>query len=260
MEEQGVENLGPTPPEECGEHVTRDDTPRTGWMFGARDLCFSLNGQQLIHHLNFDLKSGDRTIMLGPNGAGKSLTLRLCHGILSPSSGSIRCDHKKPLRQAMVFQRPIMLGRNVEANIRFALSTTTIPSSEWPQRIEEALGCTGLGDLRKKQARRLSIGQQQRLALARVWAVDPDILFLDEPTASLDPGATREVERIVDAVAARGTKIVMTTHDLGQARRLADDVLFLHKGALLEHRPAASFFDGPVCHEAVAYLRGELLW
>ncbi len=227
-------------------------------------LCFSVAGTLLIDHLSFVLEAGPRTIILGPNGAGKSLLLRLCHGLITPGAGRVSWNGVNGgtarRAQAMVFQRPVMLRRSVAANVDYALALRGIPRTERRDRVDEALARTGLKDFARRQARVLSFGEQQKLALARAWAMEPQVLFLDEPTASLDPAATRAVEAIIAAIHATGTKIIMTTHDLGQARRLGDEILFLNKGRLIEKTPAASFFDMPDSEEAAAFLRGELLW
>ena len=163
-------------------------------------------------------------------------------------------------RQAMVFQRPIMLRRSVAANVDYALALGRVGRAGRAERRDAVLARTGLTALARQPARMLSAGEQQRLALARAWVLEPEVLFLDEPTASLDPAATRAVEEIVGAIHGAGTKIVMTTHDLGQARRLADEIVFLHRGRLLERAPADRFFDAPATAEAKAFLEGELLW
>jgi tungstate transport system ATP-binding protein len=212
----------------------------------------------IIPPLSLEIEAGPSTVILGANGAGKSVLMRLMHGLLAPTSGSVSWRAKG--RQAMVFQRPVMLRRSARANIDYALSVRGIRAEERRRRIGEALAETGLADLADRPARVLSIGEQQRLALARAWALHPQVLFLDEPTASLDPAATRAVEEIVLRIHASGTKIVMTTHDLGQARRIADEVLFLHRGRLVEQAPAAEFFHAPRTQEAAAFIKGELLW
>lgn len=225
---------------------------------------YEVADKPLLRHLNLRLEAGIRTVILGPNGSGKSLTLRLAHGLLAPTEGTIRRGSAEPARartrQAMVFERPVLLRRSVKANIDYALALHRVPRRERRTRTAEALEKTGLSDLANRRARVLSAGEQQRLALARAWATKPEVLFLDEPTAALDPAATRSVEALIDAIATSGTKIVMTTHDLGQARRLADEILFLHRGALLEHAPASRFFEHPETEEAAAFLRGELVW
>jgi tungstate transport system ATP-binding protein len=159
-----------------------------------------------------------------------------------------------------VFQRPVLLRRTVAANIRYALSVRGIPRRQRRAIVSEALEQAGLLELAARPARVLSVGEQQRLALARAWALKPQVLLLDEPTASLDPAATQAVETLLGRIHRTGTSIIMTTHDLGQARRLADEVLFLHRGRLLEHGPAAEFFNKPQSQEAAAFLEGRLLW
>jgi tungstate transport system ATP-binding protein len=228
------------------------------------EVCFEVAGQHLIDHISCVIEAQPQTMVLGPNGAGKSLLLRLCHGLLRPSSGSIRWHdldvHAARRYQAMVFQRPILLRRTVAANINYALRLRGMP---WRQRraaVHEALQQTGLGDLGGRSARQLSVGEQQRLALARARVLKPQVLLLDEPTASLDPAATKAVETLLAQISASGTRIIMTTHDLGQARRLADTVLFLHRGQLLEYAQAAEFFSRPKSQEAAAFLEGRLVW
>ena len=227
-------------------------------------VCFDAGGARLIHDISFTLTAGPRTIILGPNGAGKSLILRLCHGLLRPSAGTIRWSNSggvlPPRRQAMVFQTPVMLRRSAAANIAYALSLNGSPRHRRGEFVAQALGRVGLEALAHRSARVLSTGEQRRLALARAWALEPEVLFLDEPTANLDPTATRAIEETIDTMRRSGTKIVMTTHDLGQARRLSDEVLFLHRGRLVEHGPSDAFFAAPQSREVATFLKGDLLW
>lgn len=228
------------------------------------DVSLEIDGQRLLHNLDFELRAGIRTVLLGPNGAGKSLTLRICHGLLQPSAGLVRWlgpegAHARD-RQAMVFQRPVLLRRSALANIIYALKVRGVSRRDRRAKALHALELSGLTALAQRPARVLSGGEQQRLALARAWALRPEVLFLDEPTSNLDPAATRSVEQVIRAIHGEGTKIIMTTHDMGQARRLADEVLFLHHGRLLEHTPADRFFNAPSSAEARAFVRGELLW
>lgn len=228
-------------------------------------LAYHAGGTVLVEGLDFTLESGPLTIFLGPNGAGKSLTLRMCHGLLKPTAGRVlwqgrTASNGVPHEQAMVFQRPVLLRRSVIGNVTYALALRGISRAQRLARATEALEKTGLSALSLRSARRLSAGEQQRLTLARAWALTPQILFLDEPTANLDPAASRQVEDTIRAMHLAGTKIVMTTHDIAQARRLADEVLFLHRGRLLERSAAESFFDGPQSEEARAFLAGDLLW
>jgi tungstate transport system ATP-binding protein len=228
-------------------------------------LVFESGETRLLHDIDVTLGAGSRTIILGPNGAGKSLLLRLCHGLLKPTSGEIiwrgaGTSRRAVRRQAMVFQRPVMLRRTAIGNITHTLKIRDVPRTERRERAEAALALAGLSHLANRPARLMSGGEQQRLALARAWVTEPEVLFLDEPTASLDPAATRAVESLVEGFHAAGIKIIMATHDLGQARRLADEIVFLHKGRLLEFAPADAFFDHPQTDEASAFVKGELLW
>jgi len=222
---------------------------------GSKDLM------PLIKDLNLTLDKGTRTIIVGPNGAGKSLLLRLCHGLIAPTEGAISWAKKEAhCHQAMVFQRPVMLRRSVAANIHYPLALRKTKKAECADIVDDVLTKTGLLRLANTQARVLSFGEQQRLAIARAWVLKPEVLFLDEPTASLDPSATHQIEELVNTIHAQGTKIIMTTHDLGQAKRLADDILFLHRGRLLEHSLVSTFFSKPQNDLAEAFIRGELLW
>lgn len=227
-------------------------------------LTYAVRGRPLVDGVSFEIGAGSRTIIMGPNGAGKSLTLRLCHGLIQPTSGSVRWTGAVHpggrKRHAMVFQRPVMLRRSALANLTHALGLGRSSRAERTRRAKEALERFGLEQLAAKPARILSGGEQQRLAMARAWCLNPEVLFLDEPTSSLDPAATRAVEEMIKAFHESGMTIVMTTHDLGQARRLAGEVLFLHHGRLLERTPAGEFFDRPRSDAARAFIRGELLW
>ncbi len=227
-------------------------------------LTYEVRGRRLLNEISLRLEAGTRTLILGPNGAGKSLLLRLAHGLLTPSAGRIEwcgpgAAHARR-RQAMVFEASVLLRRSAEANIDFVLKQRAVPRADRPARVAASLARTGLGKLAGSPARRLSAGEQQRLSLARVWALAPEVLFLDEPTAALDPSATRLVEEVIQDIAEAGTKIVMTTHDLGQARRLADEVIFLHRGVLVERQAAEQFFAAPQSEPARAFLAGELHW
>ncbi len=228
------------------------------------DVAFVAAGKTIIDRVSLTLERGPRTVILGPNGAGKSVLMRLCHGLLAPTSGRIEwAAPERPgerRRQAMVFQRPVMLRRSALANVEYGLMLAGVPRHERATQARAALQSVGLTELAGRAARVLSGGEQQRLALARAWALRPEVLFLDEPTANLDPGASAEVERIIQAIHAAGTKIVMTTHNLGQARRLGDEIVFLHQGRVAERAPVERFFNQPTTAEAGAFIRGELPW
>ena len=241
------------------------DRPRTNRtpdiVAQTRDLVFEGGGRRLVDGISATLTRDTRTIIMGPNGAGKSLLLRLLHGLIEPASGEVlwdgrRLDAHTRREQAMVFQRPVLLRRSVAANVRFALK---LRGHVVADDIVRALDEVGLADRADQPARLLSGGEQQRLALARALATRPRTLFLDEPTANLDPSATAMIEAVVERAHARGTKIVFVTHDIGQARRLADDVLFLHRGRVSEHTPADLFFAKPATRAAADFLDGRLV-
>ena len=228
------------------------------------DVSFVAGGRAIIDRVSCEFTPGPRTLILGPNGSGKSVLMRLCHGLLKPTSGRIvwrgSRDDRRPRAQAMVFQRPVMLRRSALGNVTYGLALAGVPRAERDRRARTALDSVGLSSVANRPARVLSGGEQQKLALARAWALQPEVLFLDEPTANLDPGATREVERIVEQIHGSGTKIVMTTHNLGQARRLADEILFISGGRLADHAPVERFFAQPSTPEAAAFIEGELPW
>jgi len=214
-----------------------------------RDICCRFDGPSL-------------TVLLGHNGAGKTMLLRLCHGLVTPTSGEITwrdpARARQPDCQAMVFQKPLLLRRSVRDNIEHVLRVCRFSRSERDRRARQGLELGGLTALAQRPARALSGGEQQRLALARAWAVRPEILILDEPCTSLDPGATREVERIITEFYQTGTKIIMATHDLGQARRLADEILFMHAGTIVEASAADEFFIAPRSPEGRAFMSNRL--
>ena len=224
-------------------------------------VSFAAGGRTIIEPVSLALEAGPSTIILGANGAGKSVLMRLMHGLLAPSSGRVTWSGEGARRlQAMVFQRPVMLRRSAVANVSYALDIAGVRGAARDRLAREALAEVGLAHLAQRPARVLSGGEQQRLALARAWALHPEVLFLDEPTANLDPGATREIETIIKAFDAAGTKIVMSTHSLGQARRLGDEVIFLHQGRVAERAPIERFFPQPASPEAAAFVKGELPW
>ncbi|MBD3677474.1 MAG: ATP-binding cassette domain-containing protein [Rhodobacteraceae bacterium] len=229
-----------------------------------RDLRFERGGQRLLDIPALSIAPGEPTLIMGPNGAGKSVLLRLLHGLEAPTSGQVLAgdaplDEATRRRQAMVFQRPVILRRSVRANLAFALHGRRMSRAEKADRIDALLRMARLSDRAAQSGRSLSGGEQQRLALVRALATEPDVLFLDEPTASLDPGATQAIETLIREASATGTKIVMVTHDPGQARRLGGEVLFLNKGHLVEQTAVEPFLDTPATDAARRFLRGDLL-
>ncbi|MFO1302515.1 MAG: ATP-binding cassette domain-containing protein [Burkholderiales bacterium] len=234
-------------------------TTPAGLPIRCRNAEVTHKATRLVGDVDLVLERGTFTAVLGPNGSGKSTLLRLLHGLVHPARGTISwgTHDVRPPNQAMVFQRAVVLRRSAAANIRYALRLAGVTGADAESRIEESLADVGLRALAQRSARVLSGGEQQRLALARASALRPEVLFLDEPTASLDPKAARAVEDIVRDIHARGTTIVMSTHNLAQAKRLASDVVFLSEGRLVEHAPAAQFFQSPRTREAAAFLEGE---
>ncbi|MCI0654598.1 MAG: phosphate ABC transporter ATP-binding protein [Methylococcaceae bacterium] len=228
----------------------------------VEDLGLFRNGRWLLKHVSFKLQKGSISMILGANGAGKTLLLKCCHGLLPPCHGKVswrEVDFSR-LRdsQAMVFQRTVLLKRSVAANIEYGLKLRGLAKKDRLERIDQSLGMAGLETLRNRPAGFLSGGEQQRLALARAWALRPQVLFMDEPTANVDPPATAIIERLIWKLANQGVKIVTSTHDLHQAKRVADEILFLHQGRLLEQTPARDFFEHPKSPEAHAFIHGEL--
>jgi tungstate transport system ATP-binding protein len=229
-----------------------------------RDVSFAAGGRAIIDGISLEIEAGQSTVILGANGAGKSVLMRLMHGLLEATSGRVEWSASErpgaPRKQAMVFQRPVLLRRSAQANVSYALKVAGVSEPQRGTLAREALESVGLAHLAHRPARVLSGGEQQRLALARAWALHPEVLFLDEPTASLDPSATREIEAVIRAFDAAGTKIVMATHNLGQARRLGDDIVFLDRGRLVERAPVEQFFSKPQSVQAAAFIKGELPW
>jgi tungstate transport system ATP-binding protein len=222
---------------------------------------YAVGGKPLLAGIDLKVTAGRRHVVMGPNGAGKSLLLRLCHGLIEPTSGSRRWRSGaiRPEAQAMVLQRPVLLRRSVAANLAYPLALRGLSRAERRRTVALTLERFGLTPLAQRPARLLS-GGQHRLALARAWAMRPEVLFLDEPSAALDPSATRLIEAMIEGFSADGITIVMATHDLGQARRLAQAVAFLHRGRLVEQGPAERFFSCPQTAEARAFLAGDLVW
>lgn len=235
-------------------------------------VCLTVNGKPLLHDLTITVGPARRTVILGPNGAGKSLLLRLLQGLIQPTRGTITWRRDSGTSNnatngnapgappvAIVLQRPVLLRRSVAANLTHALRVLRVPRPQRAERLEDLLTLGNLQAQRNQPARSLSGGEQQRLATVRALAGDPEMLLLDEPTASLDPQATQAIEALIQSSHDQGRKIVLVTHDLGQAKRIADDVIFMAGGRVVETGPAESFFARPQSEEARAYLGGHLV-
>lgn len=225
----------------------------------ARDLVLRFGEATVLDGLELDLGPTGCTMIVGPNGSGKSLLLKLLHGLMQPTSGRIDWGGEAPeqvtARQALVFQKPVLLRRSVAANVDFVLKARGKDAA----RRQVLLDHVGLAHKADQPARRLSGGEAQRLALARALATDPEVLFLDEPTASLDPASVLAIEKIVSEARSRGVRIIFVTHDMGQARRMADDVVFLHRGRVAEHSAATDFFPEPRSSAARDYVNGRIV-
>jgi tungstate transport system ATP-binding protein len=229
-----------------------------------RRLSYRANGKRVIDELDLTIEEPGITVIMGPNGAGKSVLLRLMHGLIAPTAGEVlwggrRLDRELARRQAMVFQKPVLLRRSAAANIWHALGLRGLRRGDRAIRVGDALKLAGLETRAATPARALSGGEQQRLCLARALSLEPDVLLLDEPTASLDPASTLAIEELLIDAQRRGIKIVVVTHDVGQARRLAREIIFLHHGRIVEHQAAKGFFDQPHSEAARAFLAGGLV-
>jgi tungstate transport system ATP-binding protein len=217
---------------------------------------------RVLDRISITIAPGAPTVVIGPNGSGKTTLLRAAMGLIPISGGTITWgarEQSPPTQRAIVFQRPVMLRRSAADNIRYGLEIAGVPRTERDHRIAELLSLVGLSGLEQRPARRLSGGEQQRLALARALARNPAVLFLDEPTASLDPASTKTIEDIVRNVSAGGVKVVMATHDLGEAKRLAGEIVLLHRGRVIEVGPAERVLSNPTTDDARRFNAGELL-
>lgn len=227
-------------------------------------LSLVVGGRRLIDGIDLRIEHPGTSVIMGPNGAGKSLLLRLMHGLIAPTKGDVLwagmpINGQIRLRQAMVFQKPILFRRTAAANITHALGLRGVARRERLPRAHQALQFAGLESRASTPARVLSGGEQQRLCLARALSLTPEILLLDEPTASLDPASTLAIERLLIDAQHRGIKLIAVTHDVGQARRLAQEVIFLHHGKVIEHQPAPRFFTEPDSPVARAFIAGGLV-
>ena len=233
-------------------------------LIEATDLRIGRNCGTLLDVAHLALDAPGPTVILGPNGAGKSLLLRCLHGLIAPDRGQVRqngslLNATTRLQQAMVFQKPVLLRRSVAANLDFVLKRKRLSRSERKARIAVLLEEGGLAGKARQPARSLSGGEAQRVAVLRALASAPDILFLDEPTSALDPAATQDIEAMVLRAARRGTRIIMVTHDIGQARRLGHDIVLMQAGQIAEHALAHDFFDSPQSQAARRFLAGALV-
>lgn len=228
----------------------------------VRDVVFKSQDSMLIDNINLEISSNNTTIILGHNGSGKSLLLKLLHGVISPYSGTITWNQMAPSTQqywrTFLLQRPTFFHQSVLFNIEFVLKVANTPKSEYHFRCEQALEICGLTDLAHRNTHSLSGGELQKLSLARAWVLEPSVVLLDEPTVALDPPSVIGFENIIQQFESSNTKVIMTTHDITQAKRLANEIVFIDRGKILEHSPADHFFSAPKSKQAENFLGGKL--
>ena len=230
----------------------------------ARGVVVARGGTHIIDGIDFTLSGGGVTAILGPNGAGKSMLLRVLGNLVTPDQGVVEWGGRSPDRArapriGFVFQRPVLLRRSVRANVEYALAAAGVRGAARRTRALYALETASLHHLAERPARLLSGGEQQRLALARALSTEPRAMFLDEPTSNLDPAAALAIETLIHTARADGVTIALVTHDVAQAKRLADEVVFIHHGRITERTPAGSFFADPGHESARAYLEGRIV-
>lgn len=242
--------------------MATDPSPAAELPIVLDDVFVDAGHGPILRGVSLTFAAGPPTVLIGPNGSGKTTLLRAAMGLLKPAAGRITWGGRTgtaPVRRAFVFQRPVMLRRSVLGNVLYALATAGVTRPQRHARAVALLELVGLQKLADRPAPRLSGGERQRLALARALARDPAVLLLDEPTASLDPAATLAIEELVGKVAAQGVKVILTTHDLGEAERLAGDVVLLHHGAVVESGPVAQLFGHARTDVARRFIAGQLL-
>jgi tungstate transport system ATP-binding protein len=236
--------------------------PATDLPLILEDVSLLAREVTILDHVSLTFAAGAPTMLIGPNGSGKSSLMRIAMGLASPTRGRVTYGGRAdvpPVRRAIVFQRPVMLRRSASGNLRYGLAAAGMKRAERDAAAQDLLDRVGLGALSERPARRMSGGEQQRLAIARALAKQPEIMFLDEPTASLDPAATKATEDIIAGIAARGIKIVMATHDLGEARRLGGEIVLMNRGRVVEVADTQTFFTSPKTDAARKFVAGELL-
>ena len=244
------------------EHGSERGPAADSRQLTVRGLFHDIAGERVLDNIDMALGSQGVTAIMGANGAGKSVLIRILHGLLKPAGGTVTWGGRAMTRdlrksQAFVPQSPVLLRRSVAANLKFALALRR--HRDIGARLEALLALADLTHKADQPARTLSGGEQQRLALARALATDPKVLFLDEVTASLDPANTLAIETVIKRVSNDGTRVLLVSHDLGQGKRLADDVVFLHRGRIAEHSLATAFFNRPASAQARGYCEGRIV-
>jgi tungstate transport system ATP-binding protein len=247
----------------------RQESPKSPVILSLQGVSCAIQGFWVLKDLNIELHAQERLALVGTNGSGKTSLLKLLHGLIKPQSGHLHWQTHSPVRQAMLFQRPQMINSSVRHHVALALWAQGL---KWPVALKKVQGVlreAGLADCAQQSAKTLSIGQQQRLSLARAWACEPQLLLLDEPTASLDPSFKSQVETMIEHWAQIRTGVeeadhtlVLASHNLGQVKRLASRVIFLEEGEIHADLPVWEFFNSPlaITHpKAHAFLRGEVI-
>jgi tungstate transport system ATP-binding protein len=228
----------------------------------ADEITYKVNGTKLIKGINLEINSAGSTIILGHNGSGKSLLLKLLHGVITPSSGQVSWNNNIPTTnqywRTFLLQTPTFFKQTVQYNIEFVLRIAGIPISEHKTRCQQALEICGLANISQRNTHALSGGELQKLSLARAWVLNPSVVLLDEPTVALDPPSVLGFENIIHQFKQSDTKVIMTTHDLAQAKRLADEIVFIDAGKVMEQSQAEKFFSGPKSNQAQNFISGEL--
>jgi len=228
----------------------------------AENLVVEFKGQRILGPIGLNLSKGDIAVILGPNGSGKTTLLKSLHGIIKIKNGGVSwsCPKSESMaKQMFVFQNPVMLRRSVFENLTYPLTLCKTPKAEINRLADEWVSRISLKEVIHIAATRLSRGEKQKLALARALITKPEMLFLDEPTASLDGKTTIEIEKLLQNCAENGTTIMMSTHDIGQAKRLAKNILFLNKGKLESTQPAQTFFREPMSNNASKFIAGDIV-
>ncbi len=226
-----------------------------------KKITYKLNNNLILNNISLEIEKGKPKIILGSNGAGKTTLMRMCHGLIQPSSGQIQwqgnINQNKFRNQSMVFQRPIMLKRSVKKNLEYVLKIHNTPRNKILTLIDEILDLVNLKNQLNFPAYSLSNGEQQKLAIARSWLLKPEVLFLDEPTASLDPSSTQSLEEIIKTIVNSGSQIIMSTHNLAQAKRIEGEIIFLSKGEIIKHSSNEIFFKESKNKEIMSFLNNE---
>ena len=229
----------------------------------AENISYEVKNKKLIRDVNLEINSTGSTIILGHNGSGKSLLLKLLHGVITPNSGKVTWNNNTPSTQqywrTYLLQTPTFFKQTVQYNIEFVLRIAGIPANEHESRCQQALNICGLANMNQRNTHSLSGGELQKLSLARAWVLEPNVVLLDEPTVALDPPSVIGFEKIIHQFKQSNTKVIMTTHDLAQAKRLADEIVFIDAGKVIEQSPAKKFFLGPQSIQAQNFISGNLI-